>query len=154
MLQKCPKYSFSDNIISKHRLIISYFLSGKNVFHKKMLLPKCSTLFSKSIFLLFHCPHLFNQRLFFLPSDCPNRQNELYCHKYYYIYSHLQPWKFVRKDSSSVRTNTKFPPYQKSNWQPNSKHKQNTANRHSHLRFSKHPVPFPQHRCFLRPLYL
>ena len=132
MLQKCPKYSFSDNIISKHRLIISYFLSGKNVFHKKMLLPKCSTLFSKSIFLLFHCPHLFNQGLFFLPSDCPNRQNELYCHKYYYIYSHLQPWKFVRKDSSSVRTNTKFPPYQKSNWQPNGKHKQNTANHIPH----------------------
>ena len=119
MLQKCPKYSFSDNIISKHRLIISYFLSGKNVFHKKMLLPKCSTLFSKSIFLLFHCPHLFNQRLFFLPADCPYRQDQFHSKQYQNEQTHFQNWEFVRHYISGKSPYTKFATSKNGNRKPN-----------------------------------
>ena len=124
MLQKCPKYSFSDNIISKHRLIISYFLSGKNVFHKKMLLPKCSTLFSKSIFLLFHCPHLFNQRLFFLSADCPNRQDQLHSEQYQNEQTYFQNREFVRHYISGKSSYTHFSASKDGSRKPNDQRRQ------------------------------
>ena len=57
---------------------------------------------------LFHCPHLFNQRLFFLSADCPYRQDQLHSEQYQNEQPHFQNRELIRHYISGKSTYTHF----------------------------------------------
>ena len=57
---------------------------------------------------LFHRPHLFDQGLFFLSADCPNRQDQLHSEQYQNEQPHFQNRELIRHYISGKSTYTHF----------------------------------------------
>ena len=81
---------------------------------------------------LFHCPHLFNQRLFFLSADCPYRQDQLHSEQYQNEQPHFQNRELIRHYISGKSTYTHFSASKDGNWKSNDQRRQCCKERIAH----------------------
>ena len=75
--------------------------------------------FQNLIFHLFHCPHLFNQGLFFLSANCPYGQDQLHSEQYQNEHAHFQNRELIRHYISGKSTYAHFSASKDGSGKPN-----------------------------------